>query len=93
MSSSGGGLESWVIVCRYGVCLYFPVARVYTIIGTDVIAVELVTVVWVLTVATVAAGVVDVWVESVGGVSTLTLYLLFAIMVFLLLSGIFVLGP
>ena len=49
--------------------------------------------VWVLTVATVGAGVVEVGVEGVGWVSTPTLYLLLAIMVLLLLSGTFVLGP
>ena len=43
MSSSGGGLEFWVIVGRYGVCLNFPVARLCTIMGTDVTTVELVT--------------------------------------------------
>ena len=48
--------------------------------------------VWVLTVATVGVGAVEVGVEGVGWVSTLTLYLLLAIMV-LLLSGTFVLGP
>ena len=41
--------------------------------------------------ATVGAGMVDVGVE--GWVCTLTLYLLLAIMVFLLLSGTFDLGP
>ena len=43
--------------------------------------------------ATVGAGVVEVGVKGVGWVSALTLYLLLAIMVLLLLSGTFVLGP
>ena len=49
--------------------------------------------VWVLTMARVGAGAVEVGVEGVGWVSTLTLYLLFVIMVLHLLSGTFVLGP
>ena len=44
MSSSGGGLEFWVNVDRHGVCLNFPMIQwLYTIIGTDITAVELVT--------------------------------------------------
>ena len=46
-----------------------------------------------LTVATVGVGVVEVGVEGVDWVSTLTLYLLLAIMVFLLLSRRFFLDP
>ena len=45
MSSSGRGLEFWVTVGGHGVCLNFPMARLYTIIGIDITAVELVT--WV----------------------------------------------
>ena len=47
----------------------------------------------VLTVATMGVGVVEVGVEGVVWVTTLTLYLLLAIMVFLFLSGTYVLGP
>ena len=47
--------------------------------------------VWVLTVATMGAGVVEVWLEGVGWVSALTLYLFLVIMVLFLLS--FALGP
>ena len=46
----------------------------------------------VLPVATMGEGAADVGMEGVGWVSTLTLYLLFAIMVLLLLSGTFVLA-
>ena len=49
--------------------------------------------VWIVPVATIEAGVVEVGVEGVGWVSTFTLYLLLAIMVLLLLSGTFVVGP
>ena len=55
--------------------------------------------IWVEVVATVGAGVVEftgavvVRVEGVGWVSTVTLYLLFAIMVLFILSGTFALGP
>ena len=49
--------------------------------------------VWVLRVASVGVGVVEVGVEGVGWVGILTLYLLLAIMVVLLLSVTFVLGP
>ena len=48
--------------------------------------------VWVLIVATVGAGVVEIGVKGVSWVSTLTLYLPLAIMVLLFLSGTFVLG-
>ena len=47
----------------------------------------------VLIVATAGVGMVEVGVEGVGWVSTLTLYLLLAIMVFLLLTGTFALDP
>ena len=93
MSSSGRGLKFWVIVGGHGTSLNFPVARLYTITGMDVAAVGLVTGMWVLTVTTVGAGVVGVGEEGVGWVSTLTLYLLLAIMVLFLLSGTFALGP
>ena len=49
-------------------------------------AVDLTSGVYVLTVATMGVGAIEVGVEGVGWVSTLTLYLLLAIIVFLLLS-------
>ena len=69
-----------------------PVANLYTITSIDS-AVDLTIGVWVLTVAIMGVGVVEVGVEGVGWVSTLTLYLLLAIIVLSLLSGTFVLGP
>ena len=59
----------------------------------DIAAVELLTGVWVLTLATMGAGAVGVGEEDVGWVTTLTLYLLLVIMVLFLLSGTFALGP
>ena len=67
-------------------------ANLYIVTGIDS-AVDLTIVVCVLTVAMVGAGVAETGVESVGWMSTLSLYLLLAIMVFLLLSVTFVLGP
>ena len=87
MSSSGGGLEFWVIVGGHGVCLNFPVARLCTIISMEVTAVELVTGISVLKVATVGVGTVGVEEEGVGLVSTLTLYLLLVIMSFFFFQG------
>ena len=78
------------MVDGHGTSLNFPVARLYTITGMDS-AVDLFTGIWVLTVATVGAGVVEVGVEDIGWVSTFTLYPLLVIMVLLLLS--FALGP
>ena len=69
-----------------------PMVNLYTVTGIDS-AVDLTIGVWVLTGVTVGAGAVEVGVEGVGWVSTLTLYLLLAIMVLLLLSGTYVLGP
>ena len=70
MSSNGGGLE----VC--GASANCPMANLYTVISLES-AVDLTFGIWVLTVATKGAGVVDVGVEGVGWVSTLTLYLPF----------------
>ena len=85
MSSSGRGLEFCVSVDGHGTFLNFPVARLYTVTSMDSVA-DLVTGVWVLTVATVGAGAVEVGMEDTGWVSTLTLYPLLAIMVLFLLS-------
>ena len=85
MSSSGGGLECCLRVGGCGTSLNFIVARLYTITGMES-AVDLVTSVWVLTIATVGVGAVEVGVEDTGWVSTLTLYPLLAIMVLSLLS-------
>ena len=80
----------WGLVDGHGTSLNFPVARLYTITGMNS-AVDLVTGVWVLTVATVGVGVVEVGMEDVGWMSTLTLYLLLVIMALFLLS--LALGP
>ena len=78
ISSSGGGLDPsiWGLVVGHGTSANCPVADLYTITSIDS-AVDLTTGVWVLTVATM--GVVEVGMEGVGWVSTLTLYLLLAI--------------
>ena len=94
MSSSGGGLTSSFrdLVVGCGTSANCSIANLYTVTGIDS-ALDLTIGVCVLTVATMGAGLVDVGVEGVGWVSTLTLYLLLAIMVFLLFSVKFVLGP
>ena len=94
MSSSGGGLilSFRDLVVGHGTSANCPVANFYTITCIDS-AVDLTIGVCVLTVATVVVGAVAVGVEGVGWVSTLTLYLLLAIMVFHLLSERFVLDP
>ena len=94
MSSSSGGLEFLFrdLVVGHGTSANCPIANLYTVTSIDSV-VDLTIGVWVLTVATVGAGAVEVGMEGVGWASTLTLYLLLAIMVFLLLSGTFVLGP
>ena len=76
----------------HGTSANCPVANLYTVtsIGS---AVDLTDGVWVLTVAIVGVGVVEVGMEGVGWLSTLTLYFLLAIMVLFLLSGTFALGP
>ena len=75
----------------WGISANCPIANLYTITSIDSI-VDLAIGVCVLTVATMG-GAVEGGVESVGWMSTLTLYLLLVVMVFLLLSGMFVLGP
>ena len=91
ISSSGAGCDSsfWDLVVGCGTSANCPIASLYTITGIDS-AVDLTNGVWVLTVATMGAGVVKVGVEGVDWVSTLTLYLLLVTMV-LLLS--LILGP
>ena len=85
MSSSG----QWLEFC--GTSANCPIANLYTVTGIES-AVDLTIGVWVLTVANMGVGAVDVGVESVGWASTLTLYHLLATMVLLLSSGTFVLG-
>ena len=80
------------LVVGCGTSANCPMANLYTVTGVDS-TVDLTIGVWVLTVATMGAGAVEVAVEGVGWVSALTLYLLLAIMFLLLLSGTFVLGP
>ena len=82
ISSCGGGLDPsfWGLVVGYGTSASCPVAILYTVTGIDS-AVDLTNGAWVLTLATMRAGAVEVGVEGVGLVSTLTLYLHFAIMV------------
>ena len=92
MSSSSGGLELSFKVDGCDTSGNCPVSNLYTVTGIDS-AVDLTIDVLVLTVATVGEGVLEVGVEGVGWMSTLTLYLLLATMVLLPLSGIFVLGP
>ena len=69
----------------HGTSANCPMASLCIVTGIDS-AVDLTIAVCVLTVTTVMAGAVEVGVEGVGWVSTLTLYLLSAIIVFLLLS-------
>ena len=94
MSSSGQGLEfsfrGLVVGC--GTSANHPIANLYTVTSIDS-AMGLTIGVLVLTVATVGVGAVAFGLEGIGWVSTHTLYLLLAIMVLLLLSGTFVLGP
>ena len=92
ISSSGGGLSFMDLVVGCGTSANCPMASLCIVTGIDS-AVDLTIGVCVLTVTTMGAGAVEVGVEGVGWVSTLTLYLLLAIMVFLLLSVTFVLGP
>ena len=91
-SSSGGGLSFRDLVVGCGTSANCPMANLYTVTSIDS-AVDLTNGVCVLTVTTVGVGAVEVRMEGVGWVSTLTLYLLLAIMVFLLLSVTSVLGP
>ena len=93
-SSSGGGLDPsfWGLIVGCGTSANCPIANLYTVTSIDS-AVDLTIGVWVLTVATMGAGALEVWVEGLGLVSTLTLYLLLAIIVLFLFSGTFVSGP
>ena len=92
ISSSVGRLDPsfWGLVVGHGTPANYPVANLYTVTGMDS-APHLTTGVWVLTVATMGVGAVEVGVEGVGLVSTLTLYLLLVMMVLFLLS--LALGP
>ena len=71
ISSSGGGLDPsfWGLVVGHGTSTNCPIAGLYTITSIDS-AVDLTNGVWVLTVATVGAGAVEVGVEAVGWVGT-----------------------
>ena len=93
MSCIGGGLilSFRDLVVGHGTSANCPVGSLCTVTSIDS-AVDLTISVCALTVATMGVGAVEVEVEGVGWVSTLTLYLL-AIMVFLPLSVPFVLGP
>ena len=72
----------------HGTSANCPIANLYTITDIDS-AVDLTDGFWVLTVATMGMGAVEIGMEGVGWVSNLTLYLLLAIMVLFLLSGTF----
>ena len=91
MSSSGGRLVLLFrnLVFGHGASANCLIANLYTVTCIDS-AVEHTIGVCMLTVATMGVGMVEVGVEDVGWVTTLTLYLLLAIMGFLLLSGTFV---
>ena len=92
ISSSGGGLDPsfWGLVVGLGTSANCPIASLYTVTSIDS-AVDLTIGVWVLTVAAVGTGAVEVGVEGIGWVHTLTLYLLLVIMALFLLS--LALGP
>ena len=75
----------------YGTSANFHVANLYTITSMNVVAVDLVTGIWVEVVATVRVGEVGVGMESIGWVSTLTLYVLLVSMA--LLPLLLALGP
>ena len=74
----------WGLVVGSGTSANCPISNLYAITGIDY-AVGFIIGVWVLTVATVGADRVQAGVESVGWVTTLTLYLLHACDVQLLL--------
>ena len=80
----------WGLAVGYGTSANFPVANFYMVTSIDSV-VDLTTGVWVETVATRGAGAVEVGVEGIGWMSTLTLYLLLASMFLFLLS--LALGP
>ena len=85
ISSSGGGLSFMDLVAGHGTSANCPLASLCIVTSIDS-AVDLTTGICVLTVTTVGAGAVEVGMEGVGWLNTLTLYLLLAIIVFLLLS-------
>ena len=85
ISSSGGGLSIMDLVVGHGTLANWPMASLCIVTGIYS-AVDLTIGACVLTVATMGAGAFEVWVEGVGWVCTITLYLLLAIIVFLLLS-------
>ena len=85
ISSSGGGLSLVDLVVGCGTLANCPVASLCIVISIDC-ALDLTIGVCVLIVATVGVGAVEVGVEGVGWVNTLPLYLLLAIIAFLLLS-------
>ena len=91
ISSSGGGLSFMDLVLGHGTSANCAMASLCIVTGIDS-ALDLTIDVCVLTVTTMGAGAVEVGVEGVGWVSNFTLYLLLAIMVFLLLSVTFILG-
>ena len=80
----------WGLVCGCGTSANYPIANLYTITGINS-TVDLTVGLWVLTMATM--GMVEAGAEAIVWVSTLTLYLLLAIMVLFLLSMIFALAP
>ena len=92
ISSSGGRMSFRDLGVGHGTSANCPTASLCIVTGRDS-AVDLTIAVCVLTVTTVVAGAVAVGVEGIGWVITLTLYLLLAIMFFLLLSVTFILGP
>ena len=92
ISSSSGGLSFMALVVEHGTSANCPMASLCIVTGKDS-AVDLIIGVCVLTVTTMGAGAVEVGVEGVGWLSTLSLYLLLAIIIFLLLSVTLILGP
>ena len=85
ISSSGGGLLLMDLVVGHGTLANCPVASLCIVTSIDS-AVDLTIGVSVLTVTTMGAGAIEVGVEGVDWVSTLTMYPLLAVIVFLLLS-------
>ena len=85
ISSSDGWLSLMDLVVGCGTLANHPMASLCIVTSLDS-AVDLTIGVCVPTVATMGAGVVEVGVEGVGWVSTLSLYILLDITLFLLLS-------
>ena len=85
ISSSGGGLSLMDLVVGCGTSAKCPTASLCIVTSIDS-AVDVTIGVCVLTVTTVGTGAVEVGVDGVGWMNTLTLYPLLAIIVFLLLS-------